>query len=102
DEVAFGGEDGFPADGVELEFQADGTYAIYQLPRAVAPDPDIVLANDLAMDSDPDKSDQLVFRGVTLHLEGTPVGGETVRIELNDSSGEVKEKQGILDTIANL
>ncbi|MBE7928529.1 flagellar hook-associated protein FlgL [Pseudomonas saudiphocaensis] len=102
DEVVFGGTDGFPADGVELEFQADGSYSIFKLPRAVAPDPDIVLENNLAMDTDPDKSDQLVFRGVTVHLEGVPVGGEKIRIELDDSSGEVKEKQGILDTIANL
>ena len=102
DEVAFGGADGFPAEGIELEFQADGTFTIYQLPRAVAPDPDIVLPTDLAMDSDPDKSDQLVFRGVTIHLDGAPAGGETVQIRLDDTSGEVKKKQGILDTIANL
>lgn len=104
DEVAFGGDGGFPAQGVELEFQANGTYTIYRLPRTYDPATEDVLADDLAMDSNPDKSDQLVFRGVTLHLEGAPVGGETVRIELelDDSSGEVKEKQGILDTIANL
>ena len=102
DEVAFSGNLGFPADGVELEFQSDGSYAIYQLPRAIAPATDIVLAEDLTMDSNPEKSDQLVFRGITVHLDGTPVGGETVKIVPDASSGEVKQKQGILNTIANL
>ena len=102
DEVAFGGAEGFPAQGIELEFQSDGSYAIYQLPRAVAPATDSPLKDDLQMDGNPEKSDTLVFRGVTIHLEGVPVGGETVRIEPDDSSGEIKQKQGILDTIANL
>src|SRR3546814_328610 len=56
----------------------------------------------MKMDSAPDKSDKLVFRGVTVHLDGTPVGGETIRIVPDTSSGEIKEKQGILNTIASL
>ncbi|WP_313406215.1 flagellar hook-associated protein FlgL [Stutzerimonas chloritidismutans] len=103
DEVAFSsGIQGFPEEGIELEFQSDGTYAIYQLPRAVAPATETALATDMKMDSAPDKSDKLVFRGVTVHLDGTPVGGETIRIVPDTSSGEIKEKQGILNTIASL
>jgi flagellar hook-associated protein 3 FlgL len=103
DETAFSSaSQGFPAEGIELEFQADGTYAIYQLPRAVAPATETALAADLRMDGDPDQSDKLVFRGVTVHLDGAPVGGETIRIAPDASSGEVKQKQGILNTIANL
>jgi flagellar hook-associated protein 3 FlgL len=56
----------------------------------------------MKMDSDPDKSDKLVFRGVTVHLDGAPVGGETIRVIPDASSGEIKEKQGILNTIASL
>ncbi|RRU72824.1 flagellar hook-associated protein FlgL [Stutzerimonas xanthomarina] len=103
DEVAFSsGIQGFPEEGIELEFQSDGTYAIYQLPRAVAPATETALATDMKLDSAPDKSDKLVFRGVTVHLDGTPVGGETIRIVPDTSSGEIKEKQGILNTIASL
>ncbi len=103
DEVAFSsGIQGCPEEGIELEFQSDGTYAIYQLPRAVAPATETALATDMKMDSAPDKSDKLVFRGVTVHLDGTPVGGETIRIVPDTSSGEIKEKQGILNTIASL
>ncbi|MCQ2042728.1 flagellar hook-associated protein FlgL [Stutzerimonas kunmingensis] len=103
DEVAFSsGIQGFPEEGIELEFQSDGTYAIYQLPRAVAPATETALATDMKMDSDPDKSDKLVFRGVTVHLDGAPVGGETIRVIPDASSGEIKEKQGILNTIASL
>lgn len=102
DEVAFGGSEPFPADGVELEFRADGSYTIYRLPRAADPALETPLQDDLAMDSNPDKSNQLVFRGVTVQLEGVPVGGETIQIVPDDSSGEVQEKQGILGTIASL
>ncbi|WP_444816611.1 flagellar hook-associated protein FlgL [Stutzerimonas frequens] len=112
DEVAFAGAEPFPPEGIELEFQADGKFVIYQLPRAVAPDTDTVLENGMAMDSDPKKSDKLVFRGVTVHLDGMPVGGERVAvvpgtIESVDASGNItrgpiQNKQGILDTIANL
>jgi len=103
DEVAFSsGIQGFPEEGIELAFQSDGSYAIYQLPRAVAPATETALATDMKMDSAPDKSDKLVFRGVTVHLDGTPVGGETIRIVPDTSSGEIKEKQGILNTIASL
>jgi len=116
DEVAFSAADPFPAEGIELEFQADGKYVIYQLPRTFDPDTETVLENDLSMDGDPKKSDKLVFRGVTVHLDGTPADGDRVaivpgRISGLDAVGNVtrdpdvnppQNKQGILDTIANL
>lgn len=112
DEVAFSGAKAFPSDGIELEFQADGKYIIYQLPRAGSSGTDTVLAADLSMDSNPKSSDKLVFRGVTVHLEGKPAGGERVAIVLGSiesvdadgkiNRGPVQNKQGILNTIANL
>ncbi|MBA1272638.1 flagellar hook-associated protein FlgL [Stutzerimonas azotifigens] len=96
DEVAFGANEGFPPGGIELEFDADGSYSIYGLPRA---QDDTPLAADRRMDNDPTKSDTLVFRGVTLQLDGEAVGGEIVQIV---PPAEPREKQGILNTIANL
>ncbi len=115
DEVAFSGAEPFPPEGIELEFQADGKYVIYRLPRALDPADDVVLKDDLSMDNDPKKSDKLVFRGVTVHLDGTPAEGDRVAIVpgsisgldtdgsvLRDPNATVQSKQGILDTIANL
>ncbi|TLX59533.1 flagellar hook-associated protein 3 [Stutzerimonas nosocomialis] len=96
DEVAFSAVEGFPADGIELEFGADGSYSIYGLPRTPADTP---LVADQRMDNDPSKPDTLVFRGVTLQLNGAAVGGETVQVV---PPAEPREKQGILNTIANL
>ncbi len=103
DEVSFSSAKGFPADGVELSFNG-ANYDIYSLVKDADGNlerGELLLGNQ-AMDSDPNRSDQLVFRGVTVHLEGVPVGGEIVRIMPDDRSGEVQQKQGILDTIANL
>ena len=57
----------------------------------------------LKMDDKPTRSDALVFRGVTLQLGGAAVGGEVVNVTPKlSASGEIQQKQGILDTIANL
>ena len=112
DEVAFSGSPAFPAEGVEILFEDDGSYSIYGLPRAAGdiPLPD---GQNFKMDDDAERSDSLVFRGVTLQFDGTPVGGErivvmpgagiTIDPVTGDASAEpVQNKQGILDTIANL
>ncbi len=90
DEVAFAAFD-FPSDGITVKFdatepkkyevlKADGT-AIYQG----------------WLDEDDESSDKIVFQGMTIHVDGVPTGGETFTIARNEV-----EKQGILDTVANL
>lgn len=92
DEVAFAAFD-FPADGIEVRFSdpADPkAYEIYEVGGTVA------LGNGRLDDKD-DASDKLVFNGMTIHIDGVPTGTETFTLERNG-----QEKQGILDTIANL
>ena len=56
----------------------------------------VALGNGRLDDKD-DASDKLVFNGMTIHIDGVPTGTETFTLERNG-----QEKQGILDTIANL
>ncbi|MCQ4321069.1 flagellar hook-associated protein FlgL [Stutzerimonas stutzeri] len=104
DEVAFSGANGFPANGVQLQFNADGSYDIYELDsNGVPATVPLTDGSGLKMDDDPSKSDSLVFRGVTLQLDGAAAGGEEVNVTPKLSgSGEIQQKQGILDTIASL
>lgn len=100
DEVAFAGSPAYPAAGVGVLFTSSTDYVVYDL-AAPPPDPSnlsdpLILASG-KMDSDPDRSDKLVFRGVALHLEGTPVGGESIEVTLTPNSN----KQGLLNTIAD-
>jgi len=104
DEVAFSGANGFPASGVQLQFNADGSYDVYELDNsgmpAAVPFAD---GTGLKMDGDSGNSDSLVFRGVTLQFDGAATGGEAVNITPKPSSSSAtQQKQGILDTIANL
>ncbi|SDH75483.1 flagellar hook-associated protein 3 FlgL [Pseudomonas benzenivorans] len=94
DEVAFSGTPPFPAAGIEIVFGNPdaGSYEVFEV-GVPAP----VLASG-TLDDDPDKSDQLVFRGVALQFDGVPVGGESITV----SADPTREKQGILSTIANL
>ncbi|QGZ31757.1 flagellar hook-associated protein FlgL [Stutzerimonas stutzeri] len=92
DEVAFAAFD-FPADGIEVRFSDSAdpkAYEIYEVGGTVA------LGNGRLDDKD-DASDKLVFNGMTIHIDGVPTGTETFTLERNG-----QEKQGILDTIANL
>ena len=110
DEVAFAAD--FPQEGIEIEFAADGsTYSIYARPRADGGAP-LPKGNGLKLDGDPGSSDKLVFRGVALHFDGQAVGGERLVVvpgKITDIAADgtvttkpVENKQGILDTIANL
>lgn len=92
DEVAFAAP-GFPATGIEIRFAdpADPKkYEIYEVGGATA-------LSAGRLDEDDDSSDKIVFRGMTIHVDGVPSGSETFTVNRN---GE--EKQGILDTIAGL
>lgn len=96
DEVAFAAlpPNNFPQAGIEIVFgNPDAeSYEVFEIGV-----PGTVLASG-KLDDDPDDSDQLVFRGVTLHFDGVPVGGETIQV----TADPTQEKQGILTTIANL
>jgi len=99
DEVAFTGANPFPNGGVVVVFAGapnQNNYAVYGAPYTVGdtPFPD----GGGTLDADPDKADTLVFRGVTLKFSGVPVGGETVQLTVDPT----QQKQGILDTIAQL
>ena len=93
DEVAFSGRPVFPDTGVEIRFDPTDPqrYDVYDIPAAA------VLASG-RMDADAATSDQLVFRGVAMQFDGVPVGGESIQI----TADPTRQKQGVLDTIANL
>ncbi|EWC41005.1 flagellar hook-associated protein FlgL [Stutzerimonas stutzeri] len=103
DEVAIAGNPSFPVAGVGVHFTSATEYVVYDLndPPADLSDPYAtpgqVLASG-AVDSDEDSADELVFRGVMIKFDGVPTGGESVEITLDATV----QKQGILDTIANL
>ncbi|MCY1487169.1 flagellar hook-associated protein 3 [compost metagenome] len=94
DEVSFAGNPPFPDAGVEIVFGNPdaGSYQIFEL-GTTAP----VLGSG-TLDSDTGTADKLVFRGVSLQFDGVPVGGETIEVTPQPN----EQKQGILDTIANL
>jgi len=96
DEVAFAATPPFPAAGVEIIFGNPdaASYEVFEI-GAAAPAP--VLGSG-KLDNDPGKSDQLVFRGVSILFDGVPVGGETIQV----TADPARQKQGILSTIANL
>ncbi|MNQ78255.1 Flagellar hook-associated protein 3 [compost metagenome] len=93
DEVAFSGSPAFPDTGIEIRFDPTDPqrYDVYGIPAAA------VLVGG-RMDADDATGDQLVFRGVTMQFDGVPVGGESIQI----TADPTRQKQGILDTIANL
>lgn len=102
DEVALTGNPAFPAAGVGVHFTSDTQYVVYDL--AAAPDfgnqpidPALVLASG-SVDRKEGTADELVFRGVMMKFDGLPSGGESIEIRLDPTT----QKQGILDTIANL
>ena len=109
DEVAFSA---FPSAGIQVVFNDAPDERSYKVFEYGA---DTSTAAPLAsgsMDQDTSKSDQLVFAGVALQFDGIPVGGETVAVMAGQISVDpvtgtvttaaVENKQGILDTIANL
>lgn len=102
DEVAFAGSPAFPAGGVTIRF-GDPTatppgdpknYEIFAQPYTAG---DPVLQSG-RMDDDDKRQDSVVFRGVVMHFDGVPAGGETISV----TADPAREKQGVLDTIHQL
>ncbi|AHL75039.1 flagellar hook protein FlgL [Stutzerimonas stutzeri] len=100
DEVAFAGNPSFPAAGVGVRFTSDTEYVVYDLAAPPADPTDLsdplILASG-KLDSDADRTDSLVFRGVALQLDGAAAGGESIEVTLQPDSN----KQGLLNTIAS-
>jgi len=92
DEVAFAAFD-FPATGVEVRFSDISDPKKYQI---YAVGGSTVLYEN-RLDENDKSSDKIVFKGMTIHVDGTPNGTETFTIKRSGL-----EKQGILDTVANL
>ncbi len=102
DEVAFSGSPAFPQDGIEIRF-GDPTatppgdpknYEIFAKPYTAG---DPVLQSG-RMDDDDKRQDSIVFRGVAMHFDGVPAGGESIAV----TADPTREKQGVLDTIHQL
>lgn len=98
DEVAFSGTPAFPEEGIDIVFANDGGYQVYTAGTAPPANPSAAPLQSGAMDGNPSTTDRLVFRGVVLNFDGTPVGGERIQVTADPE----KQKQGALDTIANL
>lgn len=92
DEVALAGNPPFPAAGIGIHFTSDTDYIVYDLA-----DPGQVIGSGV-VDGDAETAGELVFRGVMIKFDGAQVEGQSAQITLNTNA----QKQGILDTIANL
>lgn len=97
DEVAFAR---FPSVEATITFGNPdaNSYVITTIPPDTASD----LAGSLG--SDTSRSRSIIFRGVALHFDGVPAVGDAVTVRLKTDAGGTpsEQKQGILDTIANL
>ena len=94
DEVAFTGSPAFPEDGVDIVFGNPDANS-YEIFAAGTTTPALATGS---MDENPDSTDKLVFRGVVINFYGAPAAGDTVTV----TSDPNRQKQGVLDTIANL
>lgn len=102
DEIAFSGSPAFPAGGIEVRFGDPAAipagdpknYEIFANPYTTG---DSVLQSG-RMDDDDKRQDSIVFRGVAMHFDGVPAGGESIAV----TADPTREKQGVLDTIHQL
>ena len=97
-EVDFAGDPGFPVGGIEIRFASapdnPKDYEVFASPYVAG---DAALQSG-RMDDNDKRQDSLVFRGVTLSLNGVPAGGESMTVKADPT----REKQGVLDTIQQL
>lgn len=95
DEIAFTGNDGFPELGIEIRFAAPPddpkTYEVFEAGGTVP-------LHAGSLDDDDKSHDSLVFRGMVIHFDGVPAGGEVVTVNEDPN----RQKQGVLDTIHQL
>lgn len=94
DEVAFTGTPAFPDGGVDIVFGNPNANS-YEVFAAGTTTPALATGS---MDDDEKSTDKLVFRGVVINFDGAPASGDTVTVTADPE----RQKQGVLDTIANL
>lgn len=93
DEVSFAS---FPSSGIEIRFDNPTDTSAYNIYDPS--NPTVSLASG-RMDSDSGTADSVLFRGVTVQLDGAPSGGEVVHI---NAPASTDQKQSILNTVAKL
>ena len=93
DEVAFSNY-----RGIRIAFDpvVEGKYQVFGMPKDGGAEVSLGTSN---LDNDNDSDDKLVYGGVTLFIGGQPPTGSEILVQ---GKVPVAEKQGILDTIANL
>ncbi|WAE54055.1 flagellar hook-associated protein FlgL [Stutzerimonas frequens] len=93
DEVAFSNY-----RGIRIAFDpvVEGKYEVFGMPKDGGAEVSLGTSN---LDNDNDSDDKLVYGGVTLFVGGQPPTGSEILVQ---GKVPVAEKQGILDTIANL
>jgi len=95
DEIAFTGNNGFPELGIDIRFAAPPgdpkTYEVFEAGGTVP-------LHAGSLDDDDKSHDSLVFRGMVIHFDGVPAGGEEITVNEDPN----RQKQGVLDTIHQL
>lgn len=98
DEVAFSGSPAFPSGGIEIRFTDPAATTPPGNPKEYTIYDGATPVQTGIMDDDDKRQDSLVFRGVVVHFDGVPAGGEIIKVEPDPT----REKQGVLDTIHQL
>lgn len=98
DEVAFSGDPAFPSGGIEIRFTDPAATTPPGNPKEYTIYDGATPVQTGSMDDDDKRQDSIVFRGVVVHFDGVPAGGESVTI----NADATREKQGVLDTIRQL
>ncbi|GLX13027.1 flagellar hook-associated protein FlgL [Pseudomonas straminea] len=94
DEVAFSGTPGFPDGGIDILFGNPNANS-YEIFAAGTATPQLAVGS---MDENEKTTDKLVFRGVVVNFDGVPAAGDRITITADPN----RQKQGVLDSIANL
>lgn len=94
DEVAFAGTPGFPDGGVDIVFGNPNSNS-YEVFAAGTTTPQLAAGS---MDDNEKTTDKLVFQGVVINFDGVPASGDRVTVTADPD----RQKQGVLDSIANL
>jgi len=94
DEVAFSSTPGFPEGGVDIVFGNPNANS-YEIFAAGTTTPPLATG---AMDEDEKTTDKLVFQGVVVNFDGVPASGDRITVTADPN----RQKQGVLDSIANL
>ncbi|QEY59174.1 flagellar hook-associated protein FlgL [Pseudomonas sp. C27(2019)] len=98
DEVAFSGSPAFPSGGIEIRFTDPAATTPPGNPKEYTIYDGATPVQTGIMDDDDKRQDSLVFRGVVVHFDGVPAGGESITV----TADPTREKQGVLDTIHQL